>query len=718
MVAHGYNPTPINGKRPLLDGWQNIVATPDVVNRWGNVGPNTGMVTRDTPVLDIDILNEEAAQIVEATVRQCLEDNGQILVRVGLPPKRAILLRTDKPFRKILRKLTAPDGTVHKIEVLGDGQQLAVAGMHPDTNKPYVWMGGGSPVNTARDLLPSADDIATILNLCVDELKTRLGWAETEGATPQPGAIDERPPLEERLSATAYQGEFGINQALLDLSANRLNEGAPIKDVIAECEAFVRGVVEKLDEDHPKKNTWDWHAQRRQIEDVCYGFIKKNWAENPRLIGTLPDNLLQLWREIGQRGGLPDLYKKRGLGRGEWSVKDTGPADEIPTMEPPPKQGQQESKYPRLEFIRASDLSSIPPREFYLGKQYQRGAVSGTMAPGGRGKSSLVLVEAVAMAVQRKLLDDEPLRRLKVWYHNGEENWEELLRRLQAVCEYYGIAHSDLENWFCMTSAQRFPLRVAEMGSSDRFSPDRNLLAHMYEEIRANEYDVICLDPLITLHGVPESNPVMMRGVMDIFRDLAAGINCSVEIVGHTRKPPIGFDAQLTAYDTRGSGAIVDALRSVRMLDLMTVEEAEKAEVQDYERERHVRVTPAKRNYSATAAPSQWIRIENLIINNGDDVGVVAPWEWPGHDPAAFEAAVQRAERIFLDLMPRLQKRGQRFSDKKGINFAPKLLANEPEAKEMRVNETSLEEAMKRLIANGEVEVVDHNNVHELRIGH
>jgi hypothetical protein len=68
--------------------------------------------------------------------------------------------------------------------------------------------------------------------------------------------------------------------------------------------------------------------------------------------------------------------------------------------------------------------------------------------------------------------------------------------------------------------------------------------------------------------------------------------------------------------------------------------------------------------------------------------------------------------------MPRLQKRGQRFSDKKGINFAPKLLANEPEAKEMRVNETSLEEAMKRLIANGDVEVVDHNNVHELRIAH
>ena len=54
--------------------------------------------------------------------------------------------------------------------------------------------------------------------------------------------------------------------------------------------------------------------------------------------------------------------------------------------------------------------------------------------------------------------------------------------------------------------------------------PDRNLLAHMYEEIRTNEFEVVSLDPLITLHGVPESNPVMMRGVMDIFRDMAASL--------------------------------------------------------------------------------------------------------------------------------------------------------------------------------------------------
>ena len=224
------------------------------------------------------------------------------------------------------------------------------------------------------------------------------------------------------------------------------------------------------------------------------------------------------------------------------------------------------------------------------------------------------------------------------------------------------------------------------------------------------------MDPLITLHGVPENNPVMMRGVMDIFRDLAASINCSCEIVGHTRKPPIGFDAQLTAYDTRGSGAIVDALRSVRMLDLTTTEEAEMAGVEEYQRERHVKITPAKRNYSATSAPAQWIKINNLIISNGDDVGVVAPWEWPGHDPAAFEAAVQRAEAVLLEVMPQLKKRGKRLSDKKGVNFAPKLIAETPEAKKMRVNETSLAEAMDRLIERGCLRVVDTSKLHELTL--
>jgi hypothetical protein len=56
-------------------------------------------------------------------------------------------------------------------------------------------------------------------------------------------------------------------------------------------------------------------------------------------------------------------------------------------------------------------LRVIPPREWLYGRHYQRGVVSGTVAPGGRGKSSLVMVEAVAMATCRNLLGEQPAAR-------------------------------------------------------------------------------------------------------------------------------------------------------------------------------------------------------------------------------------------------------------------------------------------------------------------
>ncbi len=70
--------------------------------------------------------------------------------------------------------------------------------------------------------------------------------------------------------------------------------------------------------------------------------------------------------------------------------------------------------------------------------------------------------------------------------------------------------------------------------------------------------------------------------------------------------------------------------------------------------------------------------------------------------------------------MAQLKKRGKRLSDKRGVNFAPKLIAETPEAKEMRVNESVLLEAMGRLIESGRLEVFDGYKdgkpVHELRV--
>ena len=105
------------------------------------------------PTLDLDIVDEDAIRTIEELVRANHEKHGLVLRRIGKPPKLAIPFQTNEPFTKIIANLIAPNGSTHKIEFLGNGQQVVAAGVHPETGKPYRWH-GGDLCNTRRDELP------------------------------------------------------------------------------------------------------------------------------------------------------------------------------------------------------------------------------------------------------------------------------------------------------------------------------------------------------------------------------------------------------------------------------------------------------------------------------------------------------------------------------------------------------------------------------------
>jgi hypothetical protein len=108
---------------------------PNEIASWERFLPHaasTGILTKYVPTIDIDILNPGA---VEALARERFEERGRFLVRFGNAPKRAVLLRTDAPFKKIVGNVIASDGSKQKIELLGDGQQVVVFGIPPATGK-------------------------------------------------------------------------------------------------------------------------------------------------------------------------------------------------------------------------------------------------------------------------------------------------------------------------------------------------------------------------------------------------------------------------------------------------------------------------------------------------------------------------------------------------------------------------------------------------------
>jgi hypothetical protein len=114
LKAAGFSPLPLNGKKPSsVEGWQNKHgATAEEIRLWEKLYPydhNTGLLTRLVPTIDIDIMHPEAAEAIEALAREHFEEHGDILVRIGKAPKRAIMLRTDEPFSKLTRGFAWPN---------------------------------------------------------------------------------------------------------------------------------------------------------------------------------------------------------------------------------------------------------------------------------------------------------------------------------------------------------------------------------------------------------------------------------------------------------------------------------------------------------------------------------------------------------------------------------------------------------------------------------
>ena len=191
--AHGFSCIPVNGKIPHYAGWETWHDMPeDKIRGWGTSVffkdyLNTSFLARNNPFLDIDIYDPEA---VEEIIELLSNRYDQFLVRTGMAPKRRVLFRlAGAPFAKYRIDLIppgGPDGKTHRIELLSDGQQFVVDGIHPDTLRPYIW-NGGSPDEIDLADLPGVDEATghTLVDECVALLLRRgyqlVGKSKTSG---------------------------------------------------------------------------------------------------------------------------------------------------------------------------------------------------------------------------------------------------------------------------------------------------------------------------------------------------------------------------------------------------------------------------------------------------------------------------------------------------------------------------------------------------------
>ena len=267
------------------------------------------------------------------------------------------------------------------------------------------------------------------------------------------------------------------------------------------------------------------------------------------------------------------------------------------------------------------DPATIPPRRWLYRPHLIRGFVSLTVSPGGVGKSTLTLCEALALASGRPLLGT-PVERSRVWIWNGEDPAEEIERRIHAAMIHHGLSKDDIEGWLFFGSGRDADLVIAEQGRNG-ITVAEPVVGGVIQFIRDKKIDVVVIDPFVSSHRVIENDNGAIDRVVKAWGRIASATDGAVDVVHHTRKTG---GADVTVEDGRGAVALLAAARHARTLRPMSDEEADRLGVERLDRWSYIRVDSGKANLTPPAAKANWFQLVGVQLPNGDNVQAAAHW--------------------------------------------------------------------------------------------
>jgi hypothetical protein len=248
------------------------------------------------------------------------------------------------------------------------------------------------------------------------------------------------------------------------------------------------------------------------------------------------------------------------------------------------------------------------------------------VAPGGTGKTSLLLATLLAIATKRPLLNVMPYLQANVGLLNLEDPAEEIDRRVTALAMHYGLQQEDIEGRF-FQSPPDATVTVAAIGD-DGFTvihPDEDRIIQFCQDLKIG---VLGVDPFAESHTLEEnSNPQMIKAAA-AWRRIARKAGCAIIASHHVRKGVID-----SIEASRGAKALTDSARIGLLLSGMSEEDATSLGVEAADRSQYIRMDDAKANMAPKAGQARWFRLGSVTLDNaddvyqfGDDVGVVEPW--------------------------------------------------------------------------------------------
>jgi hypothetical protein len=511
LLSAGFTPVACIGKAPVKKAWQAThEPTEHEIKFWSQSAPaalNTGILTRLTPALDIDITDPEAAAAIEAVVRDRYEESGYFLVRGrASTAKRCVPFRTNEPFPKILVKLIPPNGSdkdVERLELLADGQQFIAHGIHPDALEPYTWF-GGEPGSIKHDDLPYlnedearglVDDAAKIL---IEQFGYRLATNGSKAKTHTNGSAKPNGAAAHGSGAAAdWTPDFSDHDALAAFAMTLLSSGMNAGAVVN----LLRQNVEAIDDIDPDRKA-------RRLKEI------------------------------------PDMVESAGI---KLSFEtEPPPAGDGNAGEQASQAGERQWQPPRAELITMENMK-MEPTIWTWEEWIARGEIALIAGAPEGGKTTLALSFAAILSSGGLWPDMTKAKPGNVLIWTGEDSPEKtILPRLAQM------GADPKKIWIVKGKRD-------EQGKLIPFNPatDLPILAATAKEIEGG-VDMIIIDPIVSVVGgkVDNGNNAGHREKLQPLVDFAKGMNCAVIGITHFSKGTAGKDPVERVTGSLAFGAV------------------------------------------------------------------------------------------------------------------------------------------------------------------
>jgi RecA-family ATPase len=291
------------------------------------------------------------------------------------------------------------------------------------------------------------------------------------------------------------------------------------------------------------------------------------------------------------------------------------------------------------------DEASIEPRRWIYAHHYLRSFVSVLASAGGIGKTSLQIVEALAIVTGRPLLGEEVKERTNVWLVNLEDPLSEIQRRVLAAMRHYGIKPAEVEGRLFVNAGRDFSLKFG-IQTREGVLPNTKLVEYLCAKIPEKQIGCVFIDPFVGAHNINENDNMAVNAIVAEIRRVADETKCAIGLVHHIRKGN-GEDASIDSV--RGAGSLIGAARAARVVNRMSADDAAKLGIDENEARSIMRVDDGKANLAPPAAAAVYRKMEGVKIDNGEWIGVCVPYTLPDAFDGISAKDAKAAQKIVAD---------------------------------------------------------------------